>query len=90
MGGVSHDAAVLWGTTAIESFMLNEETIEVNGNKLQGYGVEILGNTTGQPQRRDHGAKPVWDSPHPARDCIVTGAFDKPLTFLKTWTTTWC
>ena len=71
--------------TYIESFTLNEETIEVNGNKLQGYwGLEILGNTLqGQtPEGATTVPNPFWDSaPIPQGSCIVTGAFDKPLTF---------
>ena len=80
------------GYKHIESFMLNEETIEVNGNKLQGYGgLEILGNTLqGQTRGATTVPNPFWDSaPIPQGSCIVTGAFDKPC-FLKTWTTTWC
>ena len=61
------------------------ETIEVNGNKLQGYwGLEILGNTLqGQtPEGATTVPNPFWDSaPIPQGSCIVTGAFDKPLTF---------
>lgn len=71
--------------TYIDSFTLNEETIEVGDNKLQGFwGLEILGNTLqGQtPAGATTVPNPFWDSsPIPQGSCIVTGSFDEPLTF---------
>ena len=73
--------------TYIDSYTLNEETIAVNGNKLQGYwGLEILGTTLeGQtPEGATTVPNPFWaTAPIPQGSCIVTGAFDRPLTFVE-------
>ncbi|WP_115462824.1 hypothetical protein [Winogradskyella aurantiaca] len=69
--------------TYISSFDLNQETFEVNDDKLQGYwAFEALGySVTGQAQP---GAttvpNPLFEtSPIPQGSCVVTGAFEEPL-----------
>ncbi len=75
----------------ITSYNINNETIEVNGNRLQGYwgfettmtflGVDYTETVTGQaPEGATTVPNPLFDSsPIPAGSCVVTGPFDNPL-----------
>ncbi|MFM1931666.1 MAG: hypothetical protein RL226_969 [Bacteroidota bacterium] len=68
----------------ISSYTIDQQTVEVNANKLQGYwGFETLGQViTGQaPAGATTVVNPLWNtSPIPAGSCIVTGQFAEPLT----------
>lgn len=68
----------------ITSFDLNESTIDVNSNKLQGFwAFEALGITTqGQaPQGATTVPNPLFNSsPIPAGSCVVTGEFENGFT----------
>lgn len=67
----------------ITSFTIQNETVEVNDDKLQGYwGFETVGQVfTGQaPAGATTVVNPLFDtSPIPAGSCLVTGAFEQPL-----------
>jgi hypothetical protein len=68
----------------ITSYTINEETIDVNDDKLQGYwGFETVGIAIeGQaPEGATTVPNPLFDSsPIPQGSCLVTGAFENGLT----------
>mgnify|MGYP006928181697 CR=1 FL=1 len=68
----------------ITEYTVNEESIVVNGNRLQGYwGFETVGVTVdGQaPEGATTVPNPIFDtSPIPAGSCLVTGQFASTLT----------
>lgn len=68
----------------ITSYNLGGETVNVNENRKQGYwGFKSIGGVqTGQaPEGATTVPNPIWNtSPIPAGSCVVTGAFDSPLT----------
>ena len=70
--------------TYITSFDLNGSTIDVNGNRLQGFwAFEALGfSTQGQaPEGAVTVPNPLFDtSPIPQGSCVVTGKFENGLT----------
>ncbi|MDU8884890.1 hypothetical protein RXV94_01875 [Yeosuana sp. MJ-SS3] len=70
--------------TYITSFDLNGSTIDVNGNRLQGFwAFEALGfSTQGQaPEGAVTVPNPLFDtSPIPQGSCVVTGQFENGLT----------
>ena len=76
--------------TYITDFMIKNESVEVNENKLQGYfGFEsIAGVITGQtPPGATTVPNPIFDtSPIPAGSCVVTGKFESPFTITGTET----
>lgn len=67
----------------ITSFTIENETVSVNGNRLQGYwGFETVGQVfTGQaPEGATTVVNPLFEtSPIPEGSCLVTGAFSEPL-----------
>ena len=73
--------------TYIGSYKINQETIQVNDDKLQGYwGFEVnyLGFLTSFSGQAPAGATTVPNplfatSPIPQGSCVLTGAFDQPL-----------
>ncbi|WP_306642726.1 hypothetical protein [Sanyastnella coralliicola] len=68
----------------ITSFTIEEQSVDVNENKLQGYwGFESIGQvTTGQaPEGATTVPNPLADtSPIPPGSCLVTGELTSPLT----------
>ncbi|MBL4587420.1 MAG: hypothetical protein JKX84_10250 [Flavobacteriales bacterium] len=70
--------------TYIENYTVDQQTVTVNSNKLQGYwAFETQGNITeGQaPVGATTVVNPLFaSSPVPAGSCIVTGEFATPLT----------
>lgn len=69
--------------TYISNFLVNTETVAVNGNKLQGYwAFEVVGQTfEGQaPPGATTVPNPIFStSPIPQGSCVVTGQFATPL-----------
>lgn len=77
-------ASFIGFNTYINSFKPKSTTVNVNANKLQGYwAFEALGFVTqGQaPPGSTTVVNPIFNtSPIPAGSCVVTAAFDTPLT----------
>jgi len=80
-------ASFIGFNTYITSYNVNQEQVDVNTNKLQGYwGFEstVLGQSyflTGQvPAGGITVVNPLSNSPIPAGSCLVTGPFQTPLT----------
>ncbi|NQX92276.1 MAG: hypothetical protein HRT74_09200 [Flavobacteriales bacterium] len=67
----------------ITNYQIEDETVEVNENKLQGYwGFETVGQVIeGQsPEGATTVVNPLFDtSPIPLGSCLVTGEFETPL-----------
>lgn len=76
-------ASFIGFNTYVGSYTINQETVAVNGNKLQGYwGFEALGIVTeGQaPEGATTVVNPLFlTSSVPAGSCVVTGEFEAPL-----------
>ncbi|WP_422859185.1 hypothetical protein ACOKFD_18050 [Flagellimonas sp. S174] len=82
-------ASFLGFNTFIDSYMIEKQTVTVNGNKLQGYfGLETTGDIQGFPfnylSEEDAPEttvpNPISDtSPVPEGSCVVTGIFLSPL-----------
>lgn len=68
----------------IQSYIIKNQTVNVNANKLQGYwGFETMGQVIeGQaPPGATTVVNPLWaTSPVPQGSCVVTGSFPSPLT----------
>ena len=81
--GTGTVASFIGFNTYIASYLINQQSVTVNGNKPQGYwGFETMGFTTsGQaPAGATTVPNPIAStSPIPAGSCVVTGAFDQPL-----------
>ncbi len=82
-------ASFIGFNTYISSFQVNEQTVSVNDDKLQGFwAFEVnepiipIAAVTGQaPPGATTVPNPIFDSsPIPAGSCLVTGVFDQPLT----------
>ena len=75
----------------IRNYIIKNQQVTVNANKLQGYwGIETInGVTTGQsPAGATTVPNPLFaSSPIPAGSCLVTGAFNTPLTITGNETT---
>lgn len=68
--------------TYIGSYMIDSETININGNKLQGYwGFESAGYITEGQAPATTVPNPISStSPVPPGSCVVTGDFNAPFT----------
>jgi hypothetical protein len=81
--GVGTVASFIGYRTYISSYTINTQTVNVNGDRLQGYwGFETAGTTTtGQaPPGSTTVPNPLFaSSPIPAGSCVVTAAFSTPL-----------
>jgi hypothetical protein len=82
-------ASFIGFNTYISSFMVNEQTIEVNDDKLQGFWAFEVNDPPfpipAQSGQAPPGAttvpNPIFDSsPIPQGSCLVTGVFPEPLT----------
>ena len=81
-------ASFIGFNTYITSFQVNEQTIEVNDDKLQGFWAFEINDPpvpvpaqSGQSNGTTTVPNPIFDSsPIPAGSCLVTGVFDQPLT----------
>jgi len=80
-------ASFIGFNTYIQNFTVNDSSIAVNANKLQGYWAfesTVLGITSVSQGQAPPGATTVPNpiastSPIPAGSCVVTGRFDTPL-----------
>jgi len=75
--------------TYISDYVIDNQTVSVNANKLQGYwGFESVGMVyQGQAPGTTVPNPLSSTSPIPPGSCVVTGAFDTPLTISGTETT---
>ena len=80
---VSTAASFIGYNTYIGEYTVKEQSITVNGNRLQGYvGVETTGilEEFQAPPGATTVPNPIFDtSPIPSGSCVVTGAFDQDL-----------
>lgn len=81
--GTGTVASFIGYNTYINNYVINTQSVSVNGNRLQGYwGFETLGTVvTGQaPPGATTVPNPLFaTSPIPAGSCVVTGPFGSPL-----------
>ena len=76
-------ASFIGYNTYINSFQINDSTVEVNGNRAQGFWAfeSIYGTLQGQaPEGATTVPNPLFaTSPIPQGSCLVTGDFETPL-----------